>query len=151
MLVNERAGVLVLSEHAGVHDELGADALSVYPVDIEQQVDALCQGLFLEGYDALPAADGEEGLRLLGQQPVDVLLLDIAMPMVGGMEVLEALGPPPPKVILLSAFEYHTPEDINRSGLGKKISRILRKPCPPVQLLAAVDDTLDLDDLHPKD
>lgn len=47
MLVNERDGVLVLSEHAGVHDEIGKFALSVHPVDIEQQADALYEGLFM--------------------------------------------------------------------------------------------------------
>jgi trehalose 6-phosphate synthase len=47
MLINERDGVLVLSEHAGVHDEIGQYALSIHPVDIEQQADALYEGLFL--------------------------------------------------------------------------------------------------------
>jgi len=47
MLLNRRDGVLVLSEHAGAHDEIGAFALTVHPVDIEQQADALYQGLFM--------------------------------------------------------------------------------------------------------
>ena len=47
MLVNQRDGVLVLSEHAGVHDEIGAYSLSVHPLDIEQQADALYEGLFM--------------------------------------------------------------------------------------------------------
>ncbi len=47
MLVNERDGVLVLSEHTGVHDEIGTYALTVHPVDIEQQADALYEGLFM--------------------------------------------------------------------------------------------------------
>jgi trehalose 6-phosphate synthase len=47
MLVNQRNGVLVLSEHAGVHDEIGEYALSVHPVDIEQQADALYRALFM--------------------------------------------------------------------------------------------------------
>jgi trehalose 6-phosphate synthase len=47
MLLNQRDGVLVLSEHAGVHDEIGAYALSVHPVDVEQQADALYEGLFM--------------------------------------------------------------------------------------------------------
>ena len=47
MLLNERGGVLVLSEHAGVHDEIGAYALSVHPLDIEQQADALHEALFM--------------------------------------------------------------------------------------------------------
>ncbi|MGH9030090.1 MAG: alpha,alpha-trehalose-phosphate synthase (UDP-forming) [Acidimicrobiales bacterium] len=51
MLINERDGALVLSEHAGVHDEIGSYSVSVHPVDIEQQADALYEALFMEGAD----------------------------------------------------------------------------------------------------
>ena len=47
MVVNERDGVLVLSEHAGAHDEIGAFALSVHPVDIDEQAEALYAALFM--------------------------------------------------------------------------------------------------------
>jgi trehalose 6-phosphate synthase len=48
MLVNRRDGVLVLSEHAGVHDELGAFALSVHPIDIAAQAEALYRALTMD-------------------------------------------------------------------------------------------------------
>ena len=51
MLVNERDGVLVLSEHAGVHAELGAFALSVHPFDIQAQAEALWQALTMDGFE----------------------------------------------------------------------------------------------------
>jgi trehalose 6-phosphate synthase len=41
LVVNECNGVLVLSENAGAHDELGAVAVTVHPFDIEQQAHAL--------------------------------------------------------------------------------------------------------------
>ena len=41
VLVNERDGVLVLSENTGVHDELGAFALAVNPFDIVDQAEKL--------------------------------------------------------------------------------------------------------------
>jgi len=40
-LVNERDGVLVLSENAGVHEELGAWAVSVNPFDLQAQAVAI--------------------------------------------------------------------------------------------------------------
>jgi trehalose 6-phosphate synthase len=40
-LVNERDGVLVLSENAGSHEELGAWALTVNPFDVQGQADAI--------------------------------------------------------------------------------------------------------------
>jgi trehalose 6-phosphate synthase len=40
-LVNERDGVLILSENAGSHEELGPWALSVNPFDLEEQAQAI--------------------------------------------------------------------------------------------------------------
>jgi trehalose 6-phosphate synthase len=40
-LVNERNGVLVLSENAGAHDELGEWAITVNPFDVAGQAEAI--------------------------------------------------------------------------------------------------------------
>ena len=55
-LVNERDGVLVLSENAGAHEELGEWALTVNPFDISGQAEAL--------YDALTMAPAERRRRI---------------------------------------------------------------------------------------
>ena len=44
-LVNERDGVLVLSENAGSHEELGDWALTINPFDVGGQADAIYAGL----------------------------------------------------------------------------------------------------------
>src|SRR6266850_2933107 len=44
-LVNERDGVVVLSENAGAHAELGEWALTVNPFDVEEQAEAIHQAL----------------------------------------------------------------------------------------------------------
>ena len=44
-VVNERDGVLVLSENAGAHEELGEHALTVNPFDVDDQADAIHQAL----------------------------------------------------------------------------------------------------------
>jgi trehalose 6-phosphate synthase len=54
--VNARDGVLVLSENAGSHEELGSWALSVNPFDVSEQADAL--------YAALTMDPGERRRRL---------------------------------------------------------------------------------------
>ncbi|HEX5266837.1 MAG TPA: trehalose-6-phosphate synthase [Acidimicrobiales bacterium] len=48
MLLNEHDGVLVLSEHAGAHAELGAFCLSVHPFDIEAQAEALWHAIIMD-------------------------------------------------------------------------------------------------------
>lgn len=44
-LVNERDGVMILSENTGSHEELGDYALSVNPFDVQQQADAIHRAL----------------------------------------------------------------------------------------------------------
>jgi trehalose 6-phosphate synthase len=46
-LVNEHDGVLILSENAGAHEELGEWALTVNPFDIEAQADAIHEALVM--------------------------------------------------------------------------------------------------------
>jgi trehalose 6-phosphate synthase len=55
-LVNEQNGVLILSENAGAHAELGEWALTVNPFDVAGQADAIHQ--------ALTMAEDERGERL---------------------------------------------------------------------------------------
>jgi trehalose 6-phosphate synthase len=50
-LVNERAGVLILSENAGAHEELGEWAVTVNPFDVFGQAEAIHRAL------TMPAAD----------------------------------------------------------------------------------------------
>ena len=47
-LVNERDGVLILSENAGAHDELGDWALTVNPFDVAGQADAIDRALTMD-------------------------------------------------------------------------------------------------------
>jgi trehalose 6-phosphate synthase len=44
-VVNEKDGVLVLSEYAGAHEELGEHALTVNPYDLDEQADAIHEAL----------------------------------------------------------------------------------------------------------
>jgi DNA-binding NtrC family response regulator len=60
-----------------------------------------------EGYQILPAKDGREALDLMKKQQVDILLLDINMPGMTGLEVLEKIKElgENPLVIMLSALQ----------------------------------------------
>jgi trehalose 6-phosphate synthase len=45
VLVNQRGGVLLLSENTGAHEELGDYAVTVHPFDLQQQADAMYEAL----------------------------------------------------------------------------------------------------------
>lgn len=61
------------------------------------------------------AAGAEEALALLERCPADVVLLDLRMPKMGGIELLQTLRRlvTPPQVIILSSFEFE--EEIFRA------------------------------------
>jgi trehalose 6-phosphate synthase len=56
-LVNGRDGVLVLSENAGAHAELGAWALTINPFDVEGQAEALHEALVMPADERRRRAD----------------------------------------------------------------------------------------------
>lgn len=71
--------------------------------------------LLQDGYDVLDAADGLAALAALREQPVDLILLDLIMPRMGGLQVLEAVKADPrtngiPVVILTNLGEESTIE-----------------------------------------
>ena len=71
--------------------EQAGTALRVLVVDDEQSMrDMLRIVLRRDGYDVSVARDGREAIELLQKQPMDLLLSDIRMPDVSGVEVLRA-------------------------------------------------------------
>jgi sigma-B regulation protein RsbU (phosphoserine phosphatase) len=53
--------------------------------------DMLARRLVRHGYEVRVAADGETALRMLDQQPFDLVLLDVMMPGMNGLDVLKAI------------------------------------------------------------
>ena len=60
--MNERDGVLILSENAGAHDELGAWALTVSPFDVAGQAEAIDRAL------TMPENERRERLERICEQ-----------------------------------------------------------------------------------
>jgi trehalose 6-phosphate synthase len=82
-LVNTRDGVLVLSENAGAHDELGDWALTVNPFDVSGQAEALYAALTM---------DERERTRRLEAIRAHVRTHDIASWIETQLEDLDAVG-----------------------------------------------------------
>ena len=66
-----------------------------------------------EGFATLAATDGREALEVLSHEMPDVILLDVNMPDMDGMELLEALHENPqwkalPVVMLTARSDTHT-------------------------------------------
>jgi two-component system, NtrC family, response regulator len=64
----------------------------ILAVDDEQNIRRLIRSEFtLEGYEVITAKNGEEGLRFFNQDDFDVILLDIKLPKLDGIEVLRRI------------------------------------------------------------
>lgn len=59
--------------------------------DEEVIINLLQKKVIREGYQVSIARDGEEGLRIMGEEKPDLVLLDIIMPKLGGFEVMEEM------------------------------------------------------------
>lgn len=93
------------------------------------------------GHRVSTASDGEEGLRRVAEEQPELVLLDIMMPGVDGLEFLARLPascrPPLPPVIANSGFD-----DCRDEALRRGASAFLIKPVSIDVLLQAVEDAL---------
>jgi len=82
------------------------------------------------------ASSGEEALLLAGRLKPEVVLLDIRMPGMDGLEVAHHLArmPEPPAVIFTTAFEQHALAAFDAQAAG-----YLLKPVRPERLREALD------------
>jgi DNA-binding response OmpR family regulator len=102
---------------------------------------ALAFNLFKEGYDAITAGDGETALQMAREQRIDLILLDVMLPGMSGIELLRALrreGRTLP-VIVVSARS----DEIDRVvGLKVGADDYVTKPFSRPELLARIEAAL---------
>ena len=104
------------------------DALRILIVDDEDElVSALEERLRLRGFQAQGVTTGAEALRYLAERPYDVVLLDVKMPGLGGLDVMKRIKEkqPSPQVILLTG--HSSAQDAER-GMTLGAFDYLMKP-----------------------
>ena len=98
----------------------------------------LSEDLAASGYKVTTAASGEEALVQLQEQSIDVLLLDLKMEGLNGLDVMAAVeqSPLPPVIIMLTA---HASLDSAIEAMRRGGHDYLIKPCRREELLASVE------------
>ena len=97
----------------------------------------LIDALESEGYDVVPASDGQQALDLFPQQDFDLVLLDVMMPKLSGYDVCRALRKKDPRVpiVMLTAKG----EEIDKVvGLELGADDYVTKPFGVRELLARI-------------
>ena len=107
--------------------------------------DPVIQGLLrvnfeMEGYEVVVAGDGVEGLERARSEQPDVVILDVMMPRMDGLEVARTLKADPATatipILLLSAKAQEV--DV-RAGGAPGADAYVTKPCDPLELLKRVE------------
>jgi CheY-like chemotaxis protein len=91
------------------------------------------------GHDVETAGDGLQALALLQNRAFDIVLLDIGLPGMSGLDVLARarMLATPPRVIMMTADD--TPDTVLES-VRRQAFRYLRKPFPPNTIVDVVSD-----------
>jgi len=94
------------------------------------------------GFSVATAKDGVEGLQKLKAEPFDLVLLDIWMPRMNGLELLAQMrlqGAPAKAIVMTSDT---TPETLLQA-VREQAYRYLSKPVEPKELVAMVHSALE--------
>jgi CheY-like chemotaxis protein/anti-sigma regulatory factor (Ser/Thr protein kinase) len=94
------------------------------------------------------ASDGQAALRVLRRKKFDLVLLDIWMPKISGLDLLELLRDEPhvPKIVVMTSDQ--TSETLLRALRGR-VYQFLAKPVEAESLLALVKDALSSEPSSP--
>ena len=104
------------------------EGLRVLIVDDEDElVSALEERLNLRGFDAKGLTTGAEALAYLENTPCDVVLLDVKMPGIGGLEVIRRIKEQRPKLEVILLSGHGAAQDV-KIGMGLGAFDYLMKP-----------------------
>ena len=117
---------------------------TILVIDDARLMRAICQDTLEEaGYRVLTAEHGKDGLRLLERQDVDLILVDIFMPEMDGLELIPRLRKtrPATKIIAITAGDGVRNYLDAAKHLG--VHGTLKKPFTRQELLDAVSAQLN--------
>ncbi len=115
-----------------------ADPVRVLLVeDDEDNRELMAEVLAASGFEVVSAASGREALRSLSERPVDVIVTDVGMPGMGGLELAAAAKAIAPTVPVVVVTGWAEREDISTAP---GIDAVLVKPVDPDTLAQAVSD-----------
>ena len=108
----------------------------------------ICRALNANDYKSIPAFSGKEGLSLFFSHSPDLVLLDLGLPDMDGMEILQELSglPQETPVIIISARDRESEKvkalDMGAKALDMGADDYIVKPFGVSEMLARVRTTL---------
>jgi CheY-like chemotaxis protein len=109
--------------------------------DDAAMVETLCDILELHGWETVRARDGFEAVDVVQQSGVGLVLMDIRMPRMNGVDALVEIKrrSPSTNVVLFTASAA---QELLQRAERHGVSRILKKPVDARELLSVLDGLL---------
>jgi CheY-like chemotaxis protein len=112
--------------------------------DVEYVRNSILRILTKEGHTVHLATNGREGLELLKSNPVDLLILDVVMPEMGGVEMLMKLKTQYPdlKTVFITGHIPKNSAAFNTLSITYGARKTLFKPFKAEELIRMVNEVL---------
>jgi len=129
-------------DHCIPHQPYRRSATILIVDDEEYLRNALCDILAAEGYNLIPAEDGETAINLFKSSNFDLVLMDIMMPGIDGFETIKILRNinPDVKIIILSGSTHCITDN---SLEENDIQGVVFKPFELEKLMALISKVLE--------
>jgi CheY-like chemotaxis protein len=116
----------------------------IFVVDDEVLItETLAMILLANGYSALPFMDPLKALSYVNMRVPDLLLTDVRMPHMSGVELgIEVRKRCPACKVLLFSAHVTSGDLLNDKRIAREGFHLLEKPVPPKELLEKIDDLL---------
>lgn len=113
--------------------------------DDDQLLRMLRKALELSGHDVVAAENGKDGMKLLRENPTDLIISDIVMPEMDGLEILMQLRREVPRVPLIAISGGVPGTELDTLEIAKRLgaARTLKKPFALSEMIQAVRGVLD--------
>lgn len=109
--------------------------------DDQEGIRSLLKEILEENYTVLVAKNGPEAVEIVKSQPVDLVLLDIKMTGMSGLDALSLMKKVKPKVLVLMISGFDDPETLSQV-MNSGAQGYLLKPFEIEDMLNTIEDVL---------
>jgi DNA-binding response OmpR family regulator len=107
--------------------------------DEEELVTTIAERLQIRGMQAQTATDGETALKMIEANPPQVVVLDVMMPGIGGIEILKRMNAQNLQIPVILLTGYGSSEQ-GKEGMELGAFDYLMKPCDLNMLISKIQE-----------